>query len=139
MSDDWEIVCSDDEKYDVKKRDGNKWEPSPEQMLKLYEELDKGPGYFELNWKCPGRRSPTPEKIEEQSESESTNIDDKNDEKDYNFDFEIEKGQLRLRPSGESGPRLSAKKKTTSLDAIISNMERYRRLDMMEEDPPETQ
>ncbi|KAK9509027.1 hypothetical protein O3M35_006441 [Rhynocoris fuscipes] len=135
MSDDWEIGCSDDEKYDVKLRDG-KWEPPPEEILRIYEELAKSDDtIIELTWTCPGRRPPTPEQTEEEVK-ESSNVEEKPQEKDEYFDFEIEKGQLCLRPSGDVGPRGSAKKKTTSLDAILSNMARHRRMDMMEEDPP---
>ena len=137
MSEDWEIACSDDEKYEIKQVELGKWEPSPELILKYYEELNSGQGYFELNWKCPGRRPPTPEKNEEQTENDNTVVEQKTEIKDEYFDFEVEKGQLSLRPSGEVGPRGSAKKKTTSLDAILFNMARHRRMDMMEEDPPE--
>lgn len=137
MTEDWEIACSDDEKYEVNQAESKNWEPPPDQIIKLYEELNKRQGYFELSWKCPGRRPPTPEKTEVHSE-ENTVVECKSEEKDEYFDFEVEKGQLMLRPSGEVGPRGSAKKKTTSLDAILSNMARHRRMDMMEEDPPET-
>lgn len=137
MSEEWEIACSDDEKYEVKQVDSGKWEPPPELIIKYYDELNSGQKYFELNWKCPGRRPPTPEKTDEQKDNENTVSETKSEEKDEYFDFEVDKGPASLRPSGEVGPRGSAKKKTTSLDAILSNMARHRRMDMMEEDPPE--
>lgn len=135
MSEDWEIGCSDDERYGMMLTQDNKWQPPPEIILSLYEKLDRNEP-VELEWKCPGRREPTPDVTEEPEEEE------KEDEvklqiKDEYSDFEVEKGQLKLRPSGDVGPRGSAKKKTTSLDAILSNMERHRRMDMMEQDPPQ--
>ncbi|XP_073996269.1 PTIP binding protein Pa1 [Rhodnius prolixus] len=135
MSDDWEVLCSDDEKYDLKLRENGKWEPPPEEILRIYEELAKSEEtILDLSWTCPGRRAPTPEQTEEEVKEKCT-VEDKPQEKDEYFDFEVEKGQLCLRPLGDVGPRGSAKKKTTSLDAILSNMARHRRMDMMDEDP----
>lgn len=34
-------------------------EPTPEELDKLYQKLENGES-FELSWKCPGRRLPTP-------------------------------------------------------------------------------
>ena len=47
-----------------------------------------GPGWLELDWKCPGRRPPTPpdEKYEEEDEAETP----EDAGKDMAFDFEDE-------------------------------------------------
>uniref|UniRef100_A0A146M054 PAXIP1-associated protein 1 n=1 Tax=Lygus hesperus TaxID=30085 RepID=A0A146M054_LYGHE len=135
-SDDWEIGCSDDEKYEVKLRDNGQWEPDPPQVIEYLERLaNSEEGLLSISWVCPGRRPPTPEINEDDIKMEANNDEGKEDEKDDYFDFEIEKGELCLRPSGDVGPRGSAKKKTTSLDAILSNMARHRRMDMLDQDP----
>ncbi|BES87679.1 Hypothetical protein NTJ_00483 [Nesidiocoris tenuis] len=134
----WEIGCSDDENYDIKLRENGKWEPEPGQIADCFERLaSSNDGLLNISWVCPGRRPPTPEINEDEIKLEPSN-DDKEDAKDDYFDFEIEKGELCLRPSGDIGPRGSAKKKTTSLDAILSNMARHRRMDMLDQEP-ETQ
>ena len=47
-----------------------------------------GPGWLELDWKCPGRRPPTPpDEADNGAEEEDTAQDD---EKDMAFDFEDE-------------------------------------------------
>lgn len=56
MEEEFDIECSDEEYKDIK----GPWEPSPEEIDRLYSILDKGE-LPELNWKCPGYRSPSPE------------------------------------------------------------------------------
>ena len=46
------------------------WTPDPATVLRLYTQLEKGPGWLELDWKCPGRRAPTPEGEEAAEEEE---------------------------------------------------------------------
>ena len=48
--DDWSVPCSDDEKYEI----------TPEEMKELFEKVARNEPLV-LEWKCPGRRSPTPE------------------------------------------------------------------------------
>jgi len=48
--DEWSVPCSDDEKYEI----------TPEHMKQLYEKIARSEPLV-LEWKCPGRRSPTPE------------------------------------------------------------------------------
>jgi len=63
--DDWSVPCSDDEKYEI----------SPEDMKEMFEKVARNEP-LTLEWKCPGRRSPTPEppieniKVEEDMEME---------------------------------------------------------------------
>ena len=59
-SDTWCIKCSDDEKYEITSQD----------MIELYGQLSRGEP-FELEWKCPGRRPPTPEKKEEEQDMDT--------------------------------------------------------------------
>lgn len=49
-TDDWSIPCLGP---------NEELEPSPEELDKMYQRLEAG-DLLELNWKCPGRRLPTP-------------------------------------------------------------------------------
>ena len=71
-NEDWFVACSDEEKYTSTGCEKGKleWTPKPEVMIELFETIDKGEkeGNFlyltesklNLDWKCPGRRPPTP-------------------------------------------------------------------------------
>jgi len=48
--DDWSVPCSDDEKYEI----------TPKDMKELFEKVARNEPLV-LEWKCPGRRLPTPE------------------------------------------------------------------------------
>lgn len=60
-NDDWCVECSDEENYGSSSNQKGAWEPDPKIIVELYEKLAKGEK-LELEWKCPGRRSPSPEK-----------------------------------------------------------------------------
>ena len=62
--DDFFVECSDEELYNPGGGPKGTWEPRPEDIVTLYEKIVKG-DIPELVWKCPGRRSPSPEKTEE--------------------------------------------------------------------------
>lgn len=140
VEDDYVLGCSDEEKYGL--RDSmDDWEPSPEEIIELYEQIDREK-ILELEWQCPGRRPPTPLNISDGQNNQDENLSEIKEEENTDFDFKDEMSQLRLnvRPTGEYvGPRGSAKKKTTSLDAILSNMARHRKLDMMDQNEDEQQ
>ncbi|KAL3278861.1 hypothetical protein HHI36_016380 [Cryptolaemus montrouzieri] len=120
MSEIWNIECSDDEFKDIE----GPWEPSAETIDNLYSILDKGK-IPELNWKCPGYRTPSPEIKEQNEESRSEEVENKSD-----FDFMDEMGtpKLKIRNKGEDTLKGSAKKKTTSLDGVLNNMRRHNML-----------
>ena len=91
---------------------------------------------MELDWKCPGRRPPTPPDEKHDDEEEEVVEDDG---KDMAFDFEDEftntttlntPQQRRIAAGG--GLKGSARKMTTSLDGVLSNMRRHRIEDNME-------
>lgn len=67
MDENWYVDCSDDELKSVQ----DSWEPSAEEITRLYDMLDQGE-IPPLKWKCPGYRSPSPEFVE-QSQEEDTN------------------------------------------------------------------
>ena len=105
------------------------WTPDPATILRLYKEMEEGPGWLELDWKCPGRRPPSPPEDQDQEEEEEQAPDDS---KDLAFDFEDEFASTpsmstpgQRRPPG-GALKGSARKKTTSLDGVLSNMRRHK-------------
>jgi len=112
--------------------------PDPATILKLYTEMENGPGWLELDWKCPGRRPPTPPDEVGKEEEEDAPADDG---KDLAFDFEDEftssgtfNTPQQRRPLG-GALKGSARKKTTSLDGVLSNMRRHKEIeDSMDQD-----
>eukprot|EP00092_Neocalanus_flemingeri_P057201 GFUD01067919.1.p1 GENE.GFUD01067919.1~~GFUD01067919.1.p1 ORF type:complete len:131 (+),score=56.66 GFUD01067919.1:45-437(+) len=108
------------------------WTPDPSTVLKLYTELDKGPGWLELDWKCPGRRAPSPqggEVAQPVEDGDAPKVEEKDDGFDFEDDIPAPSGgfgtpQQRRTPGGSL--RGSARKKTTSLDSVLSNMRRHR-------------
>ncbi|XP_045462531.1 uncharacterized protein LOC123672474 [Harmonia axyridis] len=113
----WNIDCSDDELREVQKT----YEPAPEKLEELYNIIERGE-IPELRWKSPGYRMPTPERKEQLEENKTIEIENKSD-----FDFMDEMGtpKLKIRNKGEETLKGSAKKKTTSLDGVLSNMRRH--------------
>ena len=83
---DWFVACSDEEKYTStgSEKGKLKWTPEPEIMIQLFEQIDKGQkegntlylteSNLNLEWKCPGRRPPTPSDDSDMDDEES--IDD---------------------------------------------------------------
>ncbi|XP_026477295.1 PAXIP1-associated glutamate-rich protein 1 [Ctenocephalides felis] len=131
-NDDWSVACSDDEL--ATDGDGN-WYPPPADLEVLFEELEKN-GILQLQWKCPGRRPPSPIGNEETSNNSDQ---ESNDEKKSNFEFmdEMSSPQIRVRVAGENELKGSAKKKTSSFDGILLNMKRHRQLNQELEQKPE--
>ncbi|KAF5272721.1 hypothetical protein FQA39_LY07748 [Lamprigera yunnana] len=113
---DWNVDCSDEEL-----RGQTHWEPTPEEIDRLYSTLESGE-IPELSWKCPGYRSPSPEVPDKPEENKTTPTEDKSD-----FDFleESSSPKLKMRKGGDDALKGSARKKVTSLDAVISNMRRH--------------
>lgn len=54
---DFIVNCSDDEIGTTYKEKGT-WEPTPEEIVNMYEILDSK-GVLDFEWQCPGRRSPS--------------------------------------------------------------------------------
>ncbi|PSN50912.1 PAXIP1-associated glutamate-rich protein 1 [Blattella germanica] len=128
--DDWNVPCSDDENYGVQGKEI--WEPSAADIASLYEQIDKE-GVLELEWQCPGRRVPSPAQDEFYQEDEESS----EEKSDFDFMDEMSSPKFTPRRTGEGGPKGSAKKKTTSLDGILSNMRRHRELEKMEKQASE--
>ncbi|XP_076756580.1 PTIP binding protein Pa1 [Xylocopa sonorina] len=128
---DWSIGCSDDEKYES--TDGkNEWTLKPDDILTLIETLEANGKVLELEWKCPGRRGPSP-LLSNNRQQENGAQEYKTEEKsDFDFMDEMSSPRLPVRRTGESTPKGSAKKKTASFHCVLSTMKRHRRLEQQE-------
>ncbi|XP_067122687.1 PAXIP1-associated glutamate-rich protein 1 [Centruroides vittatus] len=131
---DWRVSCSDEEKESCRI-----WEPKPEEILDLYIKLEKR-GILDLEWQCPGRRSPSVHS----SESECVDRKQMDDEdlklkrcepNEFDFDDEMSDGStqkitpIRRTPVGGSS---SAQKRVARLDKVMLDIRRYRHLDEMD-------
>lgn len=113
---------------------GNYIPPMPE-FLKHLESYVNGQDVT-LQWKCIGRRAPTPERKEtnELENGQFMQEDDiVNKDIDEGFEFEEETNQLSLSSVRRNAtPQGSSKKtRTNSLQSILSHIERHRKIDML--------
>lgn len=138
--DDWELPCSDDELSKTGVMIGKSWMPDPFELEDLYKNIDKS-GTIQLEWKCPGRRPPSPVPVSKENQPEIPTSPVREEKSDFDFMDEVSSLRLRVRREGEDTLRGSAKKKTTSFDGILSNMIRHKRIEQMEKQantPPST-
>jgi len=106
------------------------WLPPPARIVELYEQLaEASPPVLELAWRCPGRRAPTPQ-VEEQEEADQEEAKPETTTNHMDFDDDDDEAVAafstptqRRTPGNLKG---SARKKTTSLDNVLSNMRRHR-------------
>ena len=126
----WMVECSDDEKYESHGK--NEWALKPGDVLTLIESLEVKNRVLELEWKCPGRRGPSPI-LSSNRQQDSGSQEYKTEEKsDFDFMDEMSSPRLPVRRIGESTPKGSAKKKTASFNGVLSTMLRHRRLEQQE-------
>ncbi|XP_046735447.1 uncharacterized protein LOC124404950 [Diprion similis] len=126
----WSVECSDDEKYEATA--ANEWTLQPESIMTLIEGLEANHHVLELEWKCPGRRGPSPVPTNNRQQ-DHTSQDYKTEEKsDFDFMDEMSSPRMPVRRVGESTPKGSAKKKTASFNGVLSTMLRHRRLEQQE-------
>nr|XP_034184808.1 PAXIP1-associated glutamate-rich protein 1 [Osmia lignaria]XP_034184809.1 PAXIP1-associated glutamate-rich protein 1 [Osmia lignaria]XP_034184810.1 PAXIP1-associated glutamate-rich protein 1 [Osmia lignaria] len=127
---DWSVECSDDEKYEMDRK--NEWTLKSDDILTLIEALETNNRILELEWKCPGRRGPSPvlsNNRKQDNGSQEYKIEEKSD---FDFMDEMSSPRLPVRRIGESTPKGSAKKKTASFNGVLSTMLRHRRLEQQE-------
>ncbi|XP_071443604.1 PAXIP1-associated glutamate-rich protein 1 [Hetaerina americana] len=130
--DNWCVECSDDERYEGKVKGSRGWEPPAEDIIRLYEMLDRGKT-VELEWQCPGRRAPSPAETDYYPDEEESQESIPQEKSDFDFaeDFSGSAPTPR-RAIGAGTPKGSAKKKTTSLDGVLYNIRRHRLIQQME-------
>lgn len=131
MEEDWNEECSDEESP-IK---SGFFEPPAEEIEKYYNLLDNGELPV-LKWESPGYRPPTPKDEPTTPTKEDNIIED--EKSDFDFMDEMSTPRLPVRRDGDVGLKGSAKKKTTSLDGVLSNMRRHWQLDQqMTDSAPE--
>ncbi|XP_020277885.1 PAXIP1-associated glutamate-rich protein 1 [Pseudomyrmex gracilis] len=127
---DWCVECSDEEKYEV---DANhEWNIKPEDIVSLIEGLEANNRVLELEWKCPGRRGPSPIPSNNRQQEHGSQEYKTEEKSDFDFMDEMSSPRLPVRRVGESTLKGSAKKKTASFNGVLSTMLRYRRLEQQE-------
>nr|SVE73349.1 EOG090X0M0J [Ceriodaphnia reticulata] len=143
MDSDWKVDCSDDENYGLSySTTCQQWIPNPATVVQLLESYtsEKDCSLLNLDWVCPGRKEIQSGEVEGDAENEEQKTEEKSD-----FDFWDEpNASTKTGPARRVGPgmgvnkqpRGSAKKKTTSLDGILSSMRRHRKLDQMDKPSP---
>ncbi|KAM3956600.1 PTIP binding protein Pa1 [Aphomia sociella] len=131
QGDDWDLPCSDDELSKCGITIGKSWMPDPAELEELYKNIENS-GTLSLEWKCPGRRAPSPVPVSKTNQSEMPVSPVREEKSDFDFMDEVNSLNLRVRKEGEDTLRGSAKKKTTSFDKILSNMIRHKRIEQME-------
>ncbi|KAF0767372.1 Uncharacterized protein FWK35_00003518 [Aphis craccivora] len=127
------IECSDDENYGFKQNQMNECYPEPSEIYSLYKALETANvASLKLEWTCPGRRELTPDdsQVSQNTTNELCDIAESLDQSDFDFQEDISHMNLN-RMDGKKELKGSAKKKTTSLDAVLSNMARHQKLDNM--------
>ena len=136
--DDWYAACSDEEKYNPAKRDNGTWEPDPKDIVELLSKVARGDATH-LQWRCPGRRSPTPERDEEAMDAkDNTEEESKEEERveETKFDFDEDFGEsekpLAITPRRTpGGPAKTPKsnRRVASLDKIMNDIRRHKKID----------
>lgn len=129
----WCVDGSDDEKYDPSKSGKGVWEPNAEDILKLFERIEKDK-VLELKWNCPGRKPPPSEadndgkdaEMDEKDEETNAEEDEKKVEQPTEFDFDDDEfGDVSnpitpRRTPGSKTPK--SQKKVATMDKVLKNI-----------------
>ncbi|CAD1478278.1 unnamed protein product, partial [Heterotrigona itama] len=110
----------------------NEWTLKPNDILTLTEALEANNRTLELEWKCPGRRGPSPVPTNIRQQDNGSQEYKTEEKSDFDFMDEMSSPRLPVRRTGESTPKGSAKKKTASFNGVLSTMLRHRRLEQQE-------
>ncbi|XP_065077261.1 uncharacterized protein Pa1 [Ochlerotatus camptorhynchus] len=106
--------------------------PLPEDLESAYVALENGSYPLELNWKCPGRRPPSPVQKDEPKVTEAVEKETPTKNKEFDFMDDVPLPQMRVRTQN-SGPKGSAKKKTTNFAGVLDQMKKHGRLTALKE------
>ncbi|KFM80295.1 PAXIP1-associated protein 1, partial [Stegodyphus mimosarum] len=136
VSDDFIVSCSDDE-LGSSKEFASSWEPSPEEIISMYEMLESK-GVLDFEWQCPGRRSPSINSIKSDlMEKGSISDDDSNkqvepNEFDFKDEFSVEQPSPKISQRRRVSHVSSAQKRVARLDKVMYDIQRHRKLDELE-------
>ncbi|KAH9415076.1 hypothetical protein DERP_013546 [Dermatophagoides pteronyssinus] len=113
--------CSDEETYyesnvhyrlHPSNRNVRLWEPSGVDIVTLYEQI-KTNGYVELEWKCPGRISPS--QLTDDQQMNESNDGKQNNEQESNDHEQVEKTEFDFDNAFDEDSTLSPNKSTNRL------------------------
>ncbi|XP_033748800.1 PAXIP1-associated glutamate-rich protein 1-like [Pecten maximus] len=128
----WCVDGSDDEKYDPTKSGKGVWEPTPKDILQLFEKIEKEK-VLELNWKCPGRRPPKGTEEEDMDATQDPSIEAEPEEAEEEpkpqqpteFDFEEDEFDTATKVTPRRTPGVKtpkSQKKVARMDKVLQDM-----------------
>ncbi|XP_058451400.1 uncharacterized protein LOC131430426 [Malaya genurostris] len=116
-------MSTDDENWSMQCCEMDSLVPTPEELDSMYVALENGTFPFELNWKCPGRRPPSPVQKDEPKVAEVVEKDTPTKNKEFDFMDDVALPQMRVRTQN-SGPKGSAKKKTSNFAGVLDQIKK---------------
>ncbi|XP_058819192.1 uncharacterized protein LOC131682038 [Topomyia yanbarensis] len=125
-------MSTDDDNWSIQCCELDDLVPSPEELEDAYAALENGTYSLELNWKCPGRRPPSPVQKDEPKVAEVVEKESPTKNKEFDFMDDVALPQMRVRTQN-SGPKGSAKKKTTNFAGVLDQMKKHGRLTPLKE------
>lgn len=137
----WKVSCSDEEKY-LPPRDDHgvgrpsDWEPKPEEIARLYATLVEK-GSLDLEWQCPGRRSPSIHSNESDgADRRAVEENEMKTSEPNEFDFDDEgpdpNCSPKITPRRRAAPATSAQKRVAKFDKVVFDVRRQRELDAID-------
>ncbi|XP_060067899.1 uncharacterized protein LOC132548092 [Ylistrum balloti] len=128
----WCVEGSDDEKYDPTKSGKGVWEPKPEDILKMFEKIEKEK-VLELSWKCPGRRPPKGTEEEDMDATQDPSIEVEPEEAEEEpkpqqpteFDFEEDEFDTTTKVTPRRTPGVKtpkSQKKVARMDKVLQDI-----------------
>ncbi|XP_055547918.1 uncharacterized protein LOC129731718 [Wyeomyia smithii] len=121
------MASTDDDNWSMQCCELDDLIPTPEELESGYIALENGTFPLELNWKCPGRRPPSPVQKDEPKVAEVVEKETPTKNKEFDFMDDVALPQMRVRTQN-SGPKGSAKKKTTNFAGVLDQMKKHGRL-----------
>ncbi|KAL3858250.1 hypothetical protein ACJMK2_012847 [Sinanodonta woodiana] len=135
--DDWYVDCSDDEKYNPTHQPLGTWEPAPEDILDLFEKLQKNK-VLELHWKCPGRLPPESENGEDENPKDIEMEQEKEEETkplqptEFDFDDDTAEPTAKITPRRTPGSAPKTPKRVARMDKVLQDIMTQRKLNAAE-------
>ncbi|XP_021370162.1 PAXIP1-associated glutamate-rich protein 1-like isoform X2 [Mizuhopecten yessoensis] len=128
----WCVEGSDDEKYDPSESGKGIWEPKPEDILKLFEKIEKEK-VLELSWKCPGRRPPKGAEEEDMDATQDPSVEVEPEEAEEEpkpqqpteFDFDEDEFDTATKVTPRRTPGVKtpkSQKKVARMDKVLQDM-----------------
>lgn len=128
----WCVEGSDDEKYDPTKSGKGVWEPTAEDILLLFEKIEKEK-VLELSWKCPGRRPPKGTEEEDMDATQDPGIEAEPEEAEeepkpqqpteFDFDEDEFDTATKVTPRRTPGAKTpKSQKKVARMDKVLQDI-----------------